>query len=111
MHTSLLPKLQTLRWCLPAFSAVKLPFSPFPNLIFGTQTSSSAHTQDGEGSGIKLYLLEGEVSTYVIWNPSVRKICLFFQMEHLKLLCQVYIVTTGISQDCPGPPWDTAELR
>lgn len=36
-----------LRWCLPGFSAVKLPFPLSPSILY------SAHTQEGEGSGIK----------------------------------------------------------
>lgn len=51
-------------------------FSPIQYSVIRKEVTKSRSYSRRE-DGIKLHLLEWEVFTYIVWNPSVRKICLF----------------------------------
>lgn len=65
--------------------------SPLSTLWYWHQVINPVHTW-GQGCGsegwewwIKLHLLEGISSTYIIWDPSVRKSCFFFPIYLFKI--------------------------
>ena len=67
-------------------SPLQLPFFPLPTLS-SWEESHSAQPTPKEG-GILLHLLEGRVSTQIIWNSSLQEICIF---SPLYLLIQSFI--------------------
>ena len=59
--------------CLPGFSILKLLFPPpFPTALFGSKSPGIPHSQ---GYGKEFHLLQGKVTTYIIWNSAA--VCLF----------------------------------
>lgn len=72
-----------LKWCLPNFSTLKLFFSSFHILFFWSKSLKFSP-----------HLREKEVSTYLIWNFSARKICVFpplFIYLHISMWINIYL--------------------
>lgn len=77
-----------LNQCLPDFSTVTLLAFPFHTLFFGSESRNPAYTPE-KGGSIKHPLLGRGISLYIIWNFSLKKICVFSLCMYLgTYLCQ-----------------------